>query len=250
MGSLSRRDFLKAAGAATVTGVADPSLAQKTKAAQAAPIAYTFLNPQEARFIEAATARLIPYDEVGPGAIEAGVPNYFDKQLGGAWGAGERLYRSGPWQAGTPEQGYQLSYTPAELFRVAMRAIANDLQKTRNTSFDKLDGAAQDEYLTALQNGEKDLDGIPSKVFFESLLAMTIEGYFCDPVYGGNKDMVTWEMIGFPGAYANFYDLVDQHNVEYRRKPMSLAENAQGHVHIHPQIPASVSHLAQTKGGK
>jgi gluconate 2-dehydrogenase gamma chain len=39
------------------------------------------------------------------GALQAGVPNYIDKQLNGAWGADERLYRSGPWQAGTPSQG-------------------------------------------------------------------------------------------------------------------------------------------------
>jgi len=60
-----------------------------------------------------------PAEENGPGALGAGVANYLDKQLGGAWGAGERLYRSGPWQAGTPSQGYQLPFTPAELFAIA-----------------------------------------------------------------------------------------------------------------------------------
>jgi gluconate 2-dehydrogenase gamma chain len=88
---------------------------------------YLFLNSEEAAFIEAAVARLIPADSRWAGGLEAGVPNYIDKQLGGAWGAGERLYRSGPWQPGTPSQGYQLPFTPAELFRTALAAINNEL---------------------------------------------------------------------------------------------------------------------------
>src|SRR5438309_1344832 len=75
-------------------------------------------------------------------------------------------------------------------------------------------------------------------VFFDSLLSMVIEGFFCDPVYGGNRDMVAWKMIGFPGAYANYYNLVDQHGVAFNREPMSLAENGRGEVHMHAQIPA------------
>ena len=93
------------------------------------PAPYLFFNAEEAAFIEAACERLIPADDDGPGALEAGVPNYIDKQLGGAWGAGERLYRSGPWQPGTPSQGYQLPFTPAELFRTALRAINNELAR-------------------------------------------------------------------------------------------------------------------------
>jgi gluconate 2-dehydrogenase gamma chain len=84
-----------------------------------------FFNNDEAAFIEAAVARLIPKDDQWGGALEADVPNYIDKQLAGAWGAGERLNRSGPWQPGTPSQGYQLPFTPAELFRAALAALNN-----------------------------------------------------------------------------------------------------------------------------
>jgi gluconate 2-dehydrogenase gamma chain len=185
-------------------------------------------------------ARLIPNDEVGPGAVEAGVPSYLDKQLGGAWGAGERLYRSGPWHSGAPTQGYQLPFTPAELFRHALRSIDGQLQKRHNASFDKLSGPEQDAYLTELESGGTDLDGVPSKVFFESLWEMTIEGYFSDPVYGGNRDMKAWAMIGFPGAYAEYYDLVDNYGLEYHRAPMSLAENAAGKITLEPNIAATV----------
>ncbi len=69
-------------------------------APNAPPITYIFLNREEAAFIESAVARLIPADATWPGALEAGVPNYIDKQRAGVWGTGERLYRSGPWRPG------------------------------------------------------------------------------------------------------------------------------------------------------
>ena len=104
------------------TPTAPHASAAPQSGAQAQPTTYLFFNTDEAAFIEAAVARLIPADDRWPGALEAGVPNYIDKQLNGAWGAGERLYRNGPWQAGTPSQGYQLPFTPAELFRTAIAA--------------------------------------------------------------------------------------------------------------------------------
>jgi len=156
------------------------------------------------------------------------------EQLAGAWGAGEGLYRSGPWQPGKPEQGYQLPFTPAELFRNALRAIAEDLRRTNRGSFAKLKAEDQDAYLRALEREPRDLGGVPSNIFFESLLEMTIEGFFSDPVYGGNRGMVGWTLIGFPGAYANFYDFVDQHGIAFTRPPMSLAQDASGTVHVHP----------------
>jgi len=251
MEKLTRRTFFKAAGAAAagLAGQAhalthDPQEQQHgaSQAAQGAaggaaqPTAYMFFRPEEARFIEAAVARLIPADANGPGAIEAGVPNYMDRQLGGAWGAGERLYRSGPWREGTPSQGYQLPFTPAELFKNALRAINDDFKK-RGTAFDKLAGAEQDAYLQSLQNGKQSLNGVPAHVFFESLLGLTIEGFFSDPIYGGNRDMVAWKMIGFPGAYASFYELVDQYGVLYTREPMSIGQNGMGRVHVYPKSP-------------
>lgn len=197
---------------------------------------YLFLNREEAAFIEAAAARLIPADEQWGGAIEAGVPNFIDKQLGGAWGAGERLYRSGPWQAGAPTQGYQLPFTPAELFRTAIAAINKEL--AGGTGFAAMSGSEQDAYLHGLEAGGKELGGVPSAVFFAALWEITLEGFFSDPVYGGNRDMMAWRMIGFPGAYASYYDLVDQHGMDFRKTPTSLGEDVHGHVHVHAQIPA------------
>ncbi|MGZ8273291.1 MAG: gluconate 2-dehydrogenase subunit 3 family protein [Burkholderiaceae bacterium] len=253
MSVVSRRVFLKMTGAAAAGGAAPacttpPAVAPQTMG-QERPSArepgtavppranpYAFFQPGEAAFIEAAVERLIPADELGPGALGAGVPNYIDRQLAGAWGAGERLYRSGPWQPGKPTQGYQLPYTPAELFRQALRSITDELRKMAPNGFGQLSAADQDAYLKALEGGERKLNEVPSGVFFASLLEMTIEGYFADPVYGGNRDMVGWKLVGFPGAYANYYELVDKHGIAFVRPPVSLAQDAAGSIHVHPVI--------------
>ena len=267
MAVVSRRVFLKLTGAAAAGTVAPactttpppaeqappaqqtlgqsqpPAAARKAAAQRARP--YAFFRPDEAAFIEAAVERLIPADELGPGAVGAHVPDYIDLQLGGAWGAGERLYRSGPWQPGKPTQGYQLPYTPAELFRQSLRAINEDLSRLAPNGFGELAPADQDAYLKALESGERKLGEISSTVFFASRLEMTIEGFFSDPVYGGNHEMVGWKLVGFPGAYANYYEFVDQHGIAFMRAPVSLAQDASGTIHTHPMNPnQDASHSA------
>ena len=234
MDRISRRSFFKGAAAAAATAAVAPGCERAPEDSSGQRRPYSFFKADEASFIEAAVARLIPADETGPGALEAAVPTYIDRQLAGAWGAGERLYRSGPWQPGKPEQGYQLPFTPAELFRNAMRAIIEDLRTTTRGSFAKLQTEDQDAYLRTLERETKDLGGVPSNTFFASLLEMTIEGFFSDPIHGGNKGMVGWKLIGFPGAYANFYELVDQHGIAFNRPPMSLAQSTGAGDHVHP----------------
>ena len=253
MDKITRRSFFKLAGAAAGAWAApqawagdppgshDPGLAGGPARGQAGgnKPRYTFFQPQEATLLEAMVARLIPKDELGPGAIEAGVPFFIDKQMAGAWGAGERLYRSGPWHEGLPTQGYQLPYTPAELFRNALRAIGQEFQKAGH-SFESMAPDQQDAWLKQLQGDTRELNGVPAKTFFDSLWSMTLEGYFSDPVYGGNFDMAAWKMIGFPGAYASYYHLIDDHNLAFNQAPISLADTGHGMIHIRPDIPASV----------
>jgi gluconate 2-dehydrogenase gamma chain len=250
---MTRRWFVGSVGAATVApasalvathaagmGSTAPSAAPGAPSAAERPkVVYQFFSAAEAQFIEAACERLIPADESGAGALAAGVPRYLDRQLGGAWGAGERLYRSGPWMAGSPSQGYQLPFTPAEVFHNALRAITQDLS-ARGTRFDAMAADAQDAYLKSLEGGVTDLNGVTSGVFFSMLLGMTVEGFFSDPVYGGNRDMVAWRMIGFPGAYADYYEAIDRHGEKYDREPMSLGEDRHRHIHPDPNIPAKL----------
>jgi gluconate 2-dehydrogenase gamma chain len=234
MERLSRRSLLKGVGAATVSVVAG-ACERRAEETSGSRSHYVFFTAGEAAFIEAAVARLIPADDTGPGALEAEVPTYIDRQLAGAWGAGEQLYRSGPWMTtAAPQMGYQLPFTPAELFRKALRALSDELQQTNRGGLGTLAADDQDAYLRALETEPRDLGGVPSDKFLASLLEMTIEGFFCDPVYGGNKDMLGWRLIGFPGAYANYYELVDQHGIAFNRPPMSLAQDRNGIIHLHP----------------
>src|SRR6202521_4248404 len=158
MAKVTRRSFVTTVGAASVVPAAALLTATTAAPADAATAArspadaasgkpvYLFFNADEVLFIEAACERLIPADELRPGALGAGVPNYLDKQLGGAWGAGERLYRSGPWQSGSPSQGYQLPFTPGELFHTCLRAIGRDLE-AHKTPFHEMSPDNQDAYL-------------------------------------------------------------------------------------------------------
>lgn len=242
MGVATLIPLVPVAPAAPATGIDGDGAATADAAAPAAERrrnTYVFLNADEVAFLAAACACLIPSDDTGPGATEANVVNYFDKQLGGAWGAGERLYRSGPWQAGTPQQGYQLPFTPAEFFRTAIKAIGDGFRHD-GAPFHERPVAEQEAWLHRLEKGElPDLGPVPAKAFFQALWDMTLEGFLADPVYGGNEDMVGWKLLGFPGAYANFYELVDQHGRRFEGRPVSLGEDAGGHVHPAPDIRAN-----------
>jgi len=228
---------LTAAGAAIGAGAADIARAENhaTKPAQmpsGEPV-YAFLHPDEAAFIRAASARLMPGDAQSPGAREADVTNFIDKALASPWGGGADMYVSGPWQPGTPQQGYQLKFTPAELYRTALAAI-NRALASAGTPFEKMSDADQDAYLSKLEAGSEDLDGVPSEVFFSILLQNTIEGFLADPIYGGNRGMVGWKAIGFPGAYASWYDVADKHGIdldERRFNPISIADAPKGMHH-------------------
>jgi gluconate 2-dehydrogenase gamma chain len=84
MSNASRRSLLTSVG----IGGAATLVTRDAKAQEPRQLAYVFLNGEEAAFIEAAVARLIPADDKWGGAIEAAVPTYIDRQLAGAWGAG------------------------------------------------------------------------------------------------------------------------------------------------------------------
>jgi len=227
----SRRNFLKSSLIAISTA-ALPASAPAAVVGSATPAAQHFFNEQERHFLEAAVDRLIPPDESWHGAAEAGVVNYIDLQMEGDWGKGNLIYRHGPFRKGSWTQGYQLEYTPAELFRRSINAI-NASFSSQGTAFSRLSPADRDAYLQRLEKGEFDLDGVPSNIFFDFLWKHTQEGFFADPMYGGNKDKVGWRMLGFPGAYTDFYDLVDKHGMDFHREPVGIGEGDM-HMHMNP----------------
>jgi len=236
---ISRRRFLVSGALATTAvsllGLSDAAQAKTYRGAMpgssvstANPEAvtgtdYLFLSKDEAVFVEAAVARLIPADELGPGALEAGCVLFIDRQLAGPYGRAERWYMQGPWPEGDAQQGLQSRMSPAETYRAGIRAV-NDYCRVRfsGKAFNQLAPADQDQLLAALEKGEPELQGVPAKDFFAMLLQNTIEGFFSDPLYGGNRDMVGWKLIGFPGARYDHRDVVGKHGEKYMLPPVSI----------------------------
>jgi gluconate 2-dehydrogenase gamma chain len=223
---LDRRDFLKgaavggvAAGAAAAIVPAGIAQAQQpAPVASTGPIAagYTFLDLDEAAFVEALVDHMVPADDLTPKGTELGINIYIDRALAGAWGKGDRLYMQGPWKPGVPSQGYQLPLTPAQLYRAGIAATNAHCSKAYGKSFDRLDEAQREEVLIGLSSARINFDsGLPVRVFWTTLYQTVMEGMFSDPIYGGNRDKAGWRMIGFPGAIAVHRDHVEK----YRGKP-------------------------------
>jgi len=185
---------------------------------------YLFFTPGEAASIEAIVGRLIPNDEVGPGAVEAGVPFFLDRQLAGRFGRGDHYFLGGPWPKGTPEQGYQSRFSPAQLYRAAITAVEEYVGANfHGASFSKLVAADADTVLRGIESGAIKLTGgVDSKSFFAMLLQNTKEGYFSDPIYGGNRNMAAWKMIGFPGAHYDYKEWVSRHGERVPFEPVGF----------------------------
>lgn len=215
-----------AAGKAEATSISEgvpwaPGIANAPQAITPGPL--QFLNPDEAGFVDAAVARLIPADDLGPGAKEAGVTTFIDRQLAGPYGRGERWYMHGPWSEGTDSQGYQSRLPPADFYRVAIKAIDGYCrQGFQGKIFRELSLDEQDRVLSGLENDEIKLEGFKGKAFFELLLQNTLEGFFSDPIYGGNRDMVGWKLIGFPGARYDYRPYVSRHGERLELAPVGL----------------------------
>jgi gluconate 2-dehydrogenase gamma chain len=165
-----------------------------------------FFSAVEAQVVNAACERIFPSDESGPGATEAGVVIYIDRQLAGPYGSDKYRYTKGPWIESVPEHGYQGKENPGEIYRAGIKILGQ---------FTELPPAEQDAALRAIENS----------LFFRMLRTHTIEGMFCDPLHGGNIDMIGWQMIGFPGPRMSYRDEIDQfHGRAWRAKPVSLSQ--------------------------
>jgi gluconate 2-dehydrogenase gamma chain len=230
---LARRNFLKGAGAAGAAGAAlasgltacSPETATTAAAPAAEPEVWLTLNATEAAFISAAVDTLIPADELTPSGTDVGLAVFIDRQLAGAFGNGARLYRQGPFLPGKPEHGYQLPLTPREFFRAGIEQANAWARETYDKDFDRLSEDERVEAMKALEGGKPEFQGLSSAMFFDQLLQLAMEGFFADPVYGGNRDKVAWKMIGFPGLPASYREEIKTYfNKKYDAEPQSIAD--------------------------
>ena len=199
-----------------------PGTPVNTALAEAANYQPSYFSAEEYKFLQAAVARLIPKDELGPGALEAGVPEFMDRQMNTPWAAGANWYMQGPFEpSAIKEMGYQLKLNMREIFRLGIAATNTWTQQTMGKAFVDLSPEDQDKALTAIQKGIEGFEQVPSATFFSTLWGTTKEGFFSDPIHGGNKDMVGWKLIGFPGARADFMDWIER-DEKYPLPPVSI----------------------------
>ena len=207
---MRRREFITIP-ARSLGGVLVYTLAREPYRIQAQDgsvrIALRFFSEAEAKVVSAAAERIFPSDANGPGATEAGVVIYIDRQLAGPYGRDQYRYTKAPWAESLPEHGYQGKATPREIYRSAIA---------------QLEGLPS---LTAAQQDAK-LHSIETTLFFQMLRRHTLEGMFCDPHHGGNANMIGWQLIGYPGPRMSYRDEIGPNPDPPKRKPVSLAEMA------------------------
>jgi gluconate 2-dehydrogenase gamma chain len=191
---ISRRALLKAAGAAAATAAgaevvrgerrADATVAPEVgvhdheQAAPRQPL--EALTADEAALLTAIAARLIPADANGPGAVEAGAIAYIDRALAGFLAPSREAYRRG------------------------LAALERYARSSRGKPFRELPPVDQDSLLIDVETGAATGSGAgfdcSSAAFFAMLRAHTWQGTFGDPHYGGNRDYIGWNLVGYPGV--------------------------------------------------
>ena len=228
--TIPRRDFLKGAvvgTAALAAGGPAPAEAQTVAASTTSPDAEPLLTltATEHAFIVAAVDTIIPADNLSPSGSECGVAVFIDRQLAGAYGMGARLYRQGPFPKAKPELGYQLALNPREFFRAGIESANAWTRKTYGKEFDRLSEQDRITALKAMEDDKAPFPGFSSRMFFDALLQITMEGFFADPIYGGNRDMAAWKMVGYPGLPATYREEIRTYfGKKYDKPPRSIAD--------------------------
>jgi gluconate 2-dehydrogenase gamma chain len=234
-----RRHLLQSMALAIPAVALSPPLSRMAAAQPASGTAWKVLKPDEVSLLQPILSRLVPADENGPGAREAGVVNFIDRQLTTAWATGDQFYAEGPFQAGTPTQGYQDHRSPAQMLREGL-ARFGEVVASRGKKFEDLGPQEQDQLLTQLEKGQLDLSPVPGPLFFQTLLDVTMEGFFSDPIYGGNQELAGWKLVGFPGYYSSYITEIERHNMPFTRPAQTLADLARAHEEdAHHGLPAS-----------
>jgi gluconate 2-dehydrogenase gamma chain len=186
---------------------------------------WRYFTADEGRALEALVDRLIPPDPETPGGKDAGCAVFIDRQLDGPYGHFEGLYVAGPFHDGIKEQGPQSPINPRDHYRKALSTLDAHCRAAHDgVRFADMNDADKGSIIAGLEDGSVDL-GEAKGSFFKQLLKDTQQGFFADPLYGGNRGMMGWKMIGFPGARYDYREWVDRHNERYPHAPIGIADH-------------------------
>ncbi|CAN5563780.1 hypothetical protein BH23CHL2_BH23CHL2_20050 [soil metagenome] len=173
--------------------------------------AFTFFRIDEAAVVEAMAERIYPADGLGPGATDAGVVYYLDRQLSSGWGFGAHWYMQEPFDEdeAADTQGWQYPLVPRDFYRASIEFIQEYCFQNYGEGFSDLPASEQDEVIQALEDGEiETFRGIDPDDFFEVVRTGTLEGLYADPLWGGNRDMAGWWLKRYPGSRISYRDQV------------------------------------------
>jgi gluconate 2-dehydrogenase gamma chain len=172
--------------------------------------ALMYFTPEQFQLTEAATERIFPEEESGPGAKALGVAFFIDHQLAGDWGFNAREYMQAPFFKGEKVQGYQGRLRRRDIFDIGLRELQNHSMAVQKKKFTELNGEEQDAILRDFEEDKVNLTTISPSGFFQMLRSATLEGAYSDPLYGGNKDMNGWKMRNYPGSQMAYTDIIDK----------------------------------------
>jgi gluconate 2-dehydrogenase gamma chain len=202
---VSRRNLLKQAGlvgaaaiGSSTAGTVSAAAASSAATSSRIPVreAFETLTSVESDTLDAVVDRILPSDENGPGAREARATHYIDRALAGFRAADRESYGLG------------------------LLAIDEEALLRHGNPFHRLSAAQQDALLQAVEKNE--IEGFESNgsAFFSMVRNHTIEGTFSDPYYGGNRDYVGWDMLGYPGVRmgASPQEVTDEETIEPSRQ--------------------------------
>ena len=190
------------------------------------PGPWQFFTLDEATAVQALADRIIPPDPQMPGGKDAGCAVFVDRQLAGPYGRAEGHYNRPPFMHGAKNQGSQTAGGPAKTYRDGLAALDRYCRAQHGKPFAGLNDDVKDEVLKGLEDEKIKLDGVDGGAFFKEVVDDVKTGFFADPIYGGNRDMVAWKMIGFPGVRYNYLDWIDRHNERYPLPAVSMMGRA------------------------
>jgi gluconate 2-dehydrogenase gamma chain len=175
-----------------------------------------YFTAAEWRFVNAACGRLIPNDDLGPGAVELAVPEFIDRHMTTPYAAGELWYRVGPYFDAPAAFGYQGPLAPRDIIRLGIAGT---------------DAYCEDNFrrpfcLLALEKNLLPLAGVNASHFFSMLLSEARAGFFADPVHGGNRNMEAWRLIGYPGLPEDYRNAVTVRDEPYSAESKSFAHKS------------------------
>jgi gluconate 2-dehydrogenase gamma chain len=129
---------------------------------------------------------MCPEDALTPNGVDCRLATYMDRQLAGAFGRGDRLYRQGPVRTGKPQHGYQLPLTPEQFFKAGVTVVDAACAQRFGKGFDE-PRRRRPTVLAGLAAGKVAAASL-AQWFNELVTAFPRPA--CDPIYGGNHGKV------------------------------------------------------------